>query len=45
MLKPFKKKDQNFSKEMIQIAADAAESLLYKGLDKTMNQYNKLEMG
>jgi hypothetical protein len=29
---------------MIQIAADAAESLLDKGLDKTMNQYNKLEM-
>ena len=45
VLKPFKKKDQNFSKEMIQIAADAAESLLDKGLDKTMNQYNKLEMG
>ena len=44
VLKPFKNKDQNFSKEMIQIAADAAESLLYKGLDKTMNQYNKLEM-
>ena len=44
VLKPFKKKDQNFSKEMIQIAADAAESLLDKGLDKTMNQYNKLEM-
>ena len=34
-----KKIMKNFSKEMIQIAADAAESLLYKGLDKTMNQY------
>ena len=45
VLKPFKKNDQNFSKEMIQIAADAAESLLTVGLDKTMNQYNKLEMG
>ena len=45
VLKPFKKNDQNFSKEMIQIAADAAESLLNVGLDKTMNQYNKLEMG
>jgi len=30
---------------MVQIAADAAESLFYNGLDKTMNQYNKLEMG
>ena len=45
VLKPFKKNDQNFSKEMVQIAADAAESLLNAGLDKTMNQYNKLEMG
>jgi PTH1 family peptidyl-tRNA hydrolase len=45
VLKPFKSKDQNFSKEMIQVAADAAESLLYSGLDKTMNKYNKLEMG
>ena len=45
VLKPFKNKDHNFSKEMVQIAADAAESLFYNGLDKTMNQYNKLEMG
>ena len=45
VLKPFKNKDQNFSKEMIQVAADAAESILYNGLDKSMNQYNKLEMG
>ena len=45
VLKPFKKNDQSFSKEMVQIAADAAESLLNAGLDKTMNQYNKLEMG
>ena len=45
VLKPFKKNDQNFSKEMVQIAADAAESLLNAGLDKTMNQYNKLDMG
>ena len=44
VLKPFKKNDQNFSKEMVQIAADAAESLLYKGINKTMNKYNKMEM-
>jgi biotin synthase-related radical SAM superfamily protein len=31
------------AKEMIQVVADAAESLLYEGLDKTMNQYNSSE--
>ena len=40
VLKPFRKQDRPLAQEMIQVAADAAESLLYEGLDKTMNQYN-----
>ena len=40
VLKPFRKKDQVLVDEMVQTAADAAESILYIGLDKTMNQFN-----
>ena len=40
VLKPFRKKDQALADEMVQTAADAAESILYIGLDKTMNQFN-----
>ena len=43
VLKPFRKQDLPMAKEMIQVVADAAESLLYEGLDKTMNQYNSSE--
>ena len=43
VLKPFRKQDRPMAKEMIQVVADAAESLLYEGLDKTMNQYNSSE--
>ena len=43
VLKPFRKQDRPLAQEMIQVAADAAESLLYEGLDKTMNQYNSSE--
>ena len=43
ILKPFRKQDRPLAQEMIQEAADAAESLLYEGLDKTMNQYNSSE--
>ena len=43
VLKPFRKQDRPLAQEMIQVAADAAESLLYEGLDKTMNQYNSRE--
>ena len=43
ILKPFRKQDRPLAQEMIQETADAAESLLYEGLDKTMNQYNKME--
>ena len=41
VLKPFRKKDQALADEMVQTAADAAESILYIGLDKTMNQFNE----
>ncbi|MDP6684496.1 MAG: aminoacyl-tRNA hydrolase [Candidatus Marinimicrobia bacterium] len=40
VLKPFRKKDRPLADEMIHITADAAESVLYAGLDKTMNKYN-----
>lgn len=40
VLKPFKKNDQPLADEMIQLTADAAESILYNGLDKTMNKFN-----
>ena len=40
VLIPFRKKDQALADEMVQTAADAAESILYIGLDKTMNQFN-----
>ena len=43
VLKPFRKQDRPMAKEMIQVVADAAESLLNEGLDKTMNQYNSSE--
>jgi len=41
VLKPFRKKDTPLADEMIQTVADAAESILYIGLDKTMNQFNE----
>ena len=41
VLKPFGKQDLPLAGEMIQTVADAAESILYIGLDKTMNQFNE----
>jgi len=41
VLKPFSKKDQSLVDTMIQTVADAAESILYFGLNKTMNQFNE----
>jgi PTH1 family peptidyl-tRNA hydrolase len=41
VLKPFRKKDLPLVDEMIQTVADAVESILYIGLDKTMNQFNE----
>lgn len=40
ILKPFRKKDQSLAEDMVQTAADAVESLLEVGLDRTMNRYN-----
>ena len=41
VLKPFKKNDQPNADDMIQTVADAVESILNYGLQKTMNQFNK----
>ncbi len=40
VLKSFKKKDQILANEMIVKAADAAESILYNGLNNTMSKFN-----
>ena len=41
VLKPFKKDyDKNLSLETIKNAADALDSIVYNGLDRTMNIYN-----
>ena len=40
VLKSFNKKDQLLANEMIVKAADAAESIIFNGMAKTMNQYN-----
>jgi len=41
VLKPFRKSDRPIAEEMVQTAADAAESILTKGLTKTMNTFNR----
>jgi len=40
VLKPFKKKDQREADDMIQTVANAVESVLKHGLQKTMNTFN-----
>ena len=40
VLKSFRKTDQPLADEMVQVSADASESILYAGLDKTMNKFN-----
>ena len=40
VLKSFRNKDQALAVEMIRTAADAAETILYSGLDRAMNLYN-----
>ncbi len=41
VLKPFENdKDKNLSMESIKIAVNALDSIIYNGLDKTMNIYN-----
>lgn len=45
VLKPFLKEDRPLAEEMITVAADAAEMILYQGLNKTMNRYNQTKSG
>ena len=40
VLKNFNKKDQVLANELIVKTADAVESIISVGLDKTMNQFN-----
>ncbi len=40
VLKSFRKKDQVLADEMVVKTADAAESILHKGLSNTMNKFN-----
>ena len=43
VLKPFRKQDQKLAEEMIHRGADAMESILAIGLEKTMSQFNRME--
>lgn len=43
VLKPFRRKDQELAEEMVERTADAAESILYNGINKTMNTFNRIE--
>jgi PTH1 family peptidyl-tRNA hydrolase len=43
VLKPFRKQDQQLAEEMIHRGADAMESILAIGLEKTMSQFNRVE--
>lgn len=40
VLKPFSSSDQMYAEEMIKKAADALDSILFFGLEKTMNHFN-----
>ena len=40
VLKPFSKKDKIISNETVNKAVDALDSILFNGLDKTMNKFN-----
>ena len=43
VLKPFRRKDESLALEMVERGADAVESILSVGLEKTMNLYNRIE--
>ncbi len=43
VLKSFRKQDQQFAEEMVQLAADAAMSILNSGINATMNKFNRVE--
>ena len=40
VLKPFSKKDKIISNETVKKAVDALDSILFNGLDRTMNKFN-----
>ena len=41
VLKPFRKENQSLAEEMMIRGADAVESILTKGLEKTMAEFNR----
>ena len=43
VLKPFLKKDQSLAEEMVEKIADAVFSIMHHGLNKTMNEFNRIE--
>jgi peptidyl-tRNA hydrolase len=43
VLKPFRKNDQQPAEEMIHRGADAVESILALGIEKTMSLFNRME--
>lgn len=42
VLKPFRKQDRELAELMVSKAADAAESILFEGLNKAMNHFNQI---
>ncbi len=43
VLKPFRKQDQALAEEMVEKTADAIYSIINNGINKTMNEYNRIE--
>ena len=43
VLKPFRRKDEKLSEEMIRRGADAVESILDRGLEQTMAEFNRMQ--
>ncbi len=41
VLKPFRKQDRDLADEMVSVAADAAETIVFQGLNKAMNLFNR----
>ncbi|MFQ6614979.1 MAG: aminoacyl-tRNA hydrolase, partial [Fidelibacterota bacterium] len=41
VLKPFRKQDRRLAEEMVSTAADAVETIVYQGLNKAMNLFNR----
>ncbi|MFQ6673454.1 MAG: aminoacyl-tRNA hydrolase [Fidelibacterota bacterium] len=42
VLKPFRKRDESVAREMVRRVADAVDSILSHGLQKTMSEYNRI---